>query len=90
MPPVSVRQGSSLPAAAKAPSAPSEPSSFWPITAVMSGLPWRAVPTSVCALARSEMVMVLTISASGAVAASASLMAFSSSSLPAVPGALSP
>src|SRR4029078_7940958 len=71
LPPVSVRHGSSLPAAAKAPRAPRAPSSLWPMTALMPGLPCRAAPTSVCAAPRSVMVMWATISASGAVASSA-------------------
>ena len=76
-----------MPAAAKAPRAPRAPSSFWPMTALMPGLPCRAAPTSVCAAPRSVMVMWATISASGAVALSASIAAVSCSSLPAVPAA---
>ena len=49
LPPASVTQGSSLPAASKAPSAPSAPSSLLPRTAFTSGLPCRALPMSVCA-----------------------------------------
>ena len=74
MPPASVMQGKSLPAALKAPIAPRAPSSLLPRTAVTSGLPCRALPTSACTCARSLATMLVTISAHQAAVATSAFL----------------